>query len=90
MDASMTSCKLCGLPNTGPGFGCCLIPKISWSENPNCSLGREKSSASSGGGEAAAARAGGGGLELRKGRLGAELCWVDHANLKPFCSRFMT
>ena len=52
-DTDTPNSTILSLPDTGPGFGFCLIPKISWLENLNCSLGREKSLASSGGGKAA-------------------------------------
>ena len=48
------------------------MPNISWSENPNCSEGRENSSESGGGDpEVSGIIIGGGGLELMKGRGGA-------------------
>ena len=52
-DTDTPNSTILSLPDTGPGFGFCLIPKISWLENLNCLLGREKSLASSGGGKAA-------------------------------------
>ena len=48
------------------------MPNISWSENPNCSEGRENSSESGGGDPGVSGIIiGGGGLELMKGRGGA-------------------